>query len=257
MFKAIKDLVIPPWVKFVPIVLVLLMIGIQWKMISDRNDQISVFKANRSVLALELKVQPNHVTMLGKIKAIKQESENRRVTLETISRDAKASEQRSKEADKRLADAQERNRKALARSEATIKALQGRKGTGDVAVDDKAIEEDSKSPWKGWQAAGQFTPPLYSAVPLMDDHVWKKAQFGNSVVVVEVVIHPSYKSLRYSFEAQSGKQLGTLWLGAFSSYLKDGTCRMHVMDPRVDLKAWTWGHELLHCVYGSWHQERI
>lgn len=253
--KGLSSFVIPPWLKFVPIILAVLLIGVQWKMIADRNDKITVFEDNRAVLAQELKVPARHVNILGAIKAVKQESEYRRVTLETISREALLASTRSKEADKRLADAQAANRKAQARSAATIKALESRKGSGDAVKDLKAIEEDSKSPWKGWQAQGFAN--FYQEVPLNDDHVWRAAQYGRKVVQVEIVIHPTYQNLRYNYEVRSRKQIGMTWLAAFSVERRDGTCEMHVMDPRVDLKAWTWGHELLHCVYGSWHRERI
>ena len=35
---------------------------------------------------------------------------------------------------------------------------------------------------------------------------------------------------------------------------KDNTCNIFVTSPKNDFDINTWGHELAHCVYGSWHQ---
>jgi hypothetical protein len=34
-------------------------------------------------------------------------------------------------------------------------------------------------------------------------------------------------------------------------------CEIHVVEPKKAFDINTWGHELLHCVYGSWHGPEV
>ena len=45
-------------------------------------------------------------------------------------------------------------------------------------------------------------------------------------------------------------------VAAFSVLNKENTdCDIYMLDPKVSYEPEFYGHELVHCVYGVWHQE--
>lgn len=79
------------------------------------------------------------------LSAVRQTSENRRETLEEISRQAREAHERSKQADAALKREQEANARKFAAAQRKISDLENRKPGGST------IEEDSKAAWEGWR----------------------------------------------------------------------------------------------------------
>lgn len=76
-------------------------------------------------------------------------------------------------------------------------------------------------------------------------------------IIIKVIIHDSYHDVNIAYREMfpnrpTAKKLG--WAG----WNEAGTlCQIHVVDFKdaKDPVLNTWGHELGHCVYGSWHPE--
>jgi len=94
------------------------------------------------------------------------------------------------------------------------------------------------------------TPPVGETVrPTMDR--------SGQIQQIQVVVHPSYADLNRAYvKFKKSAQPEVLGWAAWSIDVP-GQCEIHVTKP-VALKTpvvHTWGHELMHCVYGSYHTE--
>lgn len=79
------------------------------------------------------------------------ESKDRKAALTRISGETIVAKKRADVADAQLKREQIANAKEFAEARAQITALRSRKSSGNAVKDAAAIEEDSKSAWKGWK----------------------------------------------------------------------------------------------------------
>lgn len=74
---------------------------------------------------------------------------------------------------------------------------------------------------------------------------------------VVVYVHPSYEDVNRALDKYAGKDMPEVY--GWSTWCKDAACRceIHVIKPLHlhTRPVETWGHELMHCVYGSFHPE--
>jgi len=120
--------------------------------LSKAHDQLDLESQFRHSLQVTLSApKEDHATLLNFAAAVVKEDANRKTTLDQISREALQAEQHSRAADAALAQEQQANARKFASAQRQITELQNRKPTGNPTADCKAIEEDSKAAWKGWQ----------------------------------------------------------------------------------------------------------
>lgn len=82
-----------------------------------------------------------------------------------------------------------------------------------------------------------------------DGYTFKEKQFTRTSPRIEIVEHDSLRDLR-----KDAPKLDGMVVMAWSEIYPDGRCRMHIVDPAVRYYPEYIGHELTHCVYGSWHE---
>lgn len=76
----------------------------------------------------------------------------------------------------------------------------------------------------------------------------------NPGMITTVVSHPSRAALRAEAKRMGATDPDTL--AAFSARTVSGSrCTVHVVDQSVIYEPEQVGHEMLHCFYGSWHDE--
>lgn len=243
-----------PWLKMLPGLIALALVGIvvfQTHNLNNAREKIDALRTDRGVLAAELGVKPDHQLMLQKLRAVRQESANRKATLDTINREAVAAKVRADAADARLKAQQEQHRKDYAKAQQTISALQGRTPTGDTNADRKLIEEDSKAPWKNWRMFNRTSSTK------MDNHVFEKREWNISTVIVHIVKYKNYEDLRAGAERIYKVKIPSDFKLYGFMYPNKGVCEIHTLDPEIQLETAIIGHELLHCFYGTWHESRI
>lgn len=218
--------------------------------LNNARDEISQLQTDRGVIAAELGVKADHPTMLAKLKAMKQESDNRRAALQKIDAGTLAAKKREAELDAALRAEQERNRKLAAESERTIKALRERKPGSN------SIDADSKTPWNNWKFQGGFS----DTSQIIDDHKWATPEPLVSTVIVQLFPHKHLNDVRdAAIERYKLKEsdLAGLRIYGFVFPRADGVCEVHILDPSINYQPAIAGHEMLHCFYGAWHEARI
>ena len=92
-----------------------------------------------------------------------------------------------------------------------------------------------------------------------DNHMWEGKRRNTPYMFLEVIEHPSYADLLFSYQKETGIVLepGLKLLG-YATYppaTRNGwfRCRIHIVDPDVDYRPEIYGHELMHCVHGDFH----
>lgn len=85
-----------------------------------------------------------------------------------------------------------------------------------------------------------------------------KAEFDRSgqIMQVQVVVHPNLESVNYALDQfYKQDQPEVYGWSAWSLQGKPHQCQIHVAPPETvdDEMMRTWGHELAHCVYGTYH----
>jgi len=91
--------------------------------------------------------------------------------------------------------------------------------------------------------------------PIPAEPIVKKYDVTGLVVPIKVVVHSSEEDLNKAFKTFYGVDEGREVWGWYA-YVA-GVCEIHVTelrDVRKDPRMHTWGHELAHCVYGSYHK---
>jgi hypothetical protein len=84
-------------------------------------------------------------------------------------------------------------------------------------------------------------------------------QFDRSAVVQQIVVyvHPDYQDVNDALDKYAREDRPEVY--GWSTWYIDGKgrCEIHVIKPdHLHTKpVETWGHELMHCVYGSYHPE--
>lgn len=94
-----------------------------------------------------------------------------------------------------------------------------------------------------------------------DGYVFQHAEFVNTNLKIKIVIHPSLQDLRdagmkvgaISEDISPGSMIKVNSTGAWSLINKTGTCEIHIVDAAKQYLPELAGHELMHCIYGRWH----
>jgi hypothetical protein len=108
------------------------------------------------------------------------------------------------------------------------------------------------------QVAPEPTPPGDDGIPraingqIIDTHQWWNVEFEKYDRPIKIVVYPTYEALRKSYEKIHPKSKGDGILG-FSEPWKEEKCTLHIVDPKVEYQAAILGHEMMHCIYGAWH----
>lgn len=85
--------------------------------------------------------------------------------------------------------------------------------------------------------------------------VYIKKQHVKDDLSIKVNIFKSKRELRKAYKEKYPEGDDASEVLGFSTWYSphDGTCNIYVPEPKDDDDLETWGHELAHCVYGSWH----
>ena len=99
----------------------------------------------------------------------------------------------------------------------------------------------------------QLSDSLKSA----DGYQFAGKEFDNTDTKIEFVIHPSYRDLRKS--ARDSGIENNKSVMAFSTLTGHDykRCVVHIIDPNVSYAPEYIGHEIVHCIYGRWHDKPI
>lgn len=77
--------------------------------------------------------------------------------------------------------------------------------------------------------------------------------FERTQIELTVKIYPTYEAMQEAVKKEYGKTHSPHTTG-FAMWYTDGTdCTIYVVKPKKEKEFVNWGHELGHCVYGSWH----
>lgn len=90
-------------------------------------------------------------------------------------------------------------------------------------------------------------------VPYNPALVEKKKDLTGTPIYIKVIIYKSYAALTKTYEANGGNASAALWGWQINL---NGVCEIHVVEPKYIYHSrvmGTWGHELVHCVYGAFH----
>jgi len=96
-----------------------------------------------------------------------------------------------------------------------------------------------------------------SSVKGFDGYEFAGKEFNNTDTKIEFVVHPSYRDLRESALASGIKNHKSVM--AFSTLNRPDykRCVVHIIDPDVVYAPEYIGHEIVHCIYGRWHDKPI
>jgi len=87
-----------------------------------------------------------------------------------------------------------------------------------------------------------------------DGYVFERKQFTNSNIRVTMVYYDSLEELR--LEAKIREFGNTDQLLAFAEGHRK-FCEIHTVDPEISYHPERYGHELMHCIHGRWHDEQF
>ena len=104
-------------------------------------------------------------------------------------------------------------------------------------------------------ALTSFNLPSNDAAP--DGYEFAGKEFNNLDTKIEFVVHPSYADLRESARSVGIKNPGRT--KAYSILYRPDykRCVVHIVDPDVVYAPEYIGHEIVHCIYGRWHDKPI
>lgn len=87
-----------------------------------------------------------------------------------------------------------------------------------------------------------------------DGYVFKGKQFTNYDVRVRMVYYADITELQ--LEANIRKFTNSEQLLAFA-ISQENYCEIHTVDPMHEYSPERYGHELMHCVHGNWHDRQF
>ena len=87
-----------------------------------------------------------------------------------------------------------------------------------------------------------------------DGYVFEAKQFTNYDIRVRMVYYSNISELQ--LEANIRKFANSDQLLAFA-ISQDNYCEIHSIDPMIDYKPERYGHELMHCIHGNWHDKQF
>lgn len=76
--------------------------------------------------------------------------------------------------------------------------------------------------------------------------------FVRTDVRVKVNVYSDLSSLHEGIKEYPNVDTDSVRLG-LAVWDNTNTCEIHVVEPKNSEDIDTWGHELMHCVYGNWH----
>lgn len=92
-----------------------------------------------------------------------------------------------------------------------------------------------------------------------DGYYFEKETFTRTNFNVEIVLLKSEAELIAELRKRSGDIRGDVNpknVAAFSVLNnQDTSCKIYLLDPKIQYEPEWLGHELTHCIYGYWHQE--
>jgi len=80
----------------------------------------------------------------------------------------------------------------------------------------------------------------------------EKRDFTNNNFNVTMYIYDDLESLQQGIKKYPDSDKDVIRLG-LAVWNNKGDCEIHVVEPSTSDDINTWGHELMHCVYGNWH----
>lgn len=100
-----------------------------------------------------------------------------------------------------------------------------------------------------------FTPieEVTITLPYKAKLVVKKKDLTGTAISVKVIIYKTYPEVAKALLKHNGDSYPTLWGWQTD---RNGVCEIHVVEPKYTRMGGvfsTWGHELGHCVYGTFH----
>jgi len=87
-----------------------------------------------------------------------------------------------------------------------------------------------------------------------DGYVFERKQFTNHEVRVRMVYYRNITELQ--LEANIRKFTNSDQLLAFA-ISQENYCEIHTIDPMVEYRPERYGHELMHCIHGNWHNRQF
>jgi hypothetical protein len=90
-----------------------------------------------------------------------------------------------------------------------------------------------------------------------DGYQFSGKEFNNTDTKIEFVIHPSYRDLRQSAQENGIKNSKSVMAFSTLNGHDYKQCVVHIIDPNVVYAPEYIGHEIVHCIYGRWHDKPI
>lgn len=107
----------------------------------------------------------------------------------------------------------------------------------------------------GIALAASLVPSVVNAKPRSDDGFafiqedWQRLNLN-----VRIVVHPDLAALRKAaYDAGLSGDSDTPLAWSKINTNPNAPCEIHIIDPNKDGTRRVIGHELLHCIYGRWH----
>lgn len=103
-------------------------------------------------------------------------------------------------------------------------------------------------------ALALMSTPVHASLSADDGFRFVKEDWERTDMRIRVVVHPSLADLRSAaIAAGASMDNGTprAWSKVYTN--ANSVCEIHIIDPKKDGFRKYVGHELLHCMYGRWH----
>lgn len=100
-------------------------------------------------------------------------------------------------------------------------------------------------------------PPVPRAIngQIIETNAIWNIEFVKQDRPIKFIFYPSYQALNAEYHRQHPKDSSKVY--AFSDPWSSETCTVNIVDPRVDYQAAIIGHEMMHCMFGTWHNPMI
>lgn len=79
-----------------------------------------------------------------------------------------------------------------------------------------------------------------------------KKDFFRTDIRIKVNVYSDLESLHEGIKRYPHVDVNSVRLG-LAVWDDTNLCEVHVVEPKSSDDIDTWGHELMHCVYGKWH----
>lgn len=93
----------------------------------------------------------------------------------------------------------------------------------------------------------------------MDGYYFEKESFVRTDFQIEINLVQSPEEMSRLIASRKGKINGKVDpknVAAFAVIREDDTtCTLYILDPKINYQPEFIGHELVHCIYGTWHSQ--